>query len=213
MNDVIQSSSARHLRDSDRHLSVVCCHRRPNRLLLLGKLNGSRDTGSLIQPSTKLHKLMNANYKMPAIAAVSGLVMYGTLSYIITMLFSQPSLTLFAQVFAIVTFLVMVSAALLYGNLYSSSEASHVRDIKLIMWIGISAFAVVETMSFINAHFFDWWLALANSPYMGDQSKIDSLVLQNNVCLIALSCVALFAVCTEIGSAFARLMNGCRRAA
>lgn len=156
---------------------------------------------------------MNKNYKTTTVVSVSGLVMYGTLAYIITTLFSHPSLTLFAQVFAAVTFLVMASTALLCGNLYAMFGMRYVREVKLVMWIGTAVFALVEVGSFINAHFFDWWLALANSPYMGDQAKIDSLILQNNVCLIALSCVALIAVCAEIGSAFDNLRKGCRTTA
>lgn len=153
---------------------------------------------------------MNKNYKTATAVSVSGLVMYGALSYIITTLFSHPSLTLFAQVFAAVTFLVLASTALLCGNFYAMFSTRNVREVKLVMWIGTAVFALVETVSFINAHFFGWWLALANSPYMGDQAKIDSLILQNNVCLIALSCVALIAVCAELGSVFDNLKNGCR---
>lgn len=156
---------------------------------------------------------MNKNYKTTTVVSVLCLVTYGTLAYIITTLFSYPSLTLFAQVFAAVTFLVMAATALWCGNLYTKLDMRHVREVKLVMWIGTVAFAFVEVVSFINAHFFDWWLALANSPYMGDQAKIDSLILQNNVCLIAISCVTLLAVGAEIGSAFVNLRKGCRTTA
>lgn len=150
---------------------------------------------------------MNTNYKADIAASLSGLVTYGALSYLITMLFSNPDLTLFAQVFAAMTFMVLVCTAGLFRKFYAIPGNPEAREELLILWIGTAVFGVVELGSFINAHFFDWWLAVFNSPFVGDQSKIDSLILQSNICLIGLSCIALIAACVEARLAIVKLMR------
>lgn len=150
---------------------------------------------------------MNTNYKADIAASLSGLVIYGALSYLITMLFNNPDLTLFAQVFAAMTFIVLVFSAVLFRKFHNIPGDPEMREELLVLWIGAAIFGVVELVSFVNAHFFGWWLTVFNSPFVGDQSKIDSLILQSNICLIGLSCVVLIAVCVEVRLAIVRLMK------